>query len=298
MEILDKFREAMIRAGKEDLTVNGYCADLKIFVAWFEQTTGEQFDPKDLTEVDIREFVGYLKTRGRKPSTLARKVAAINCFCKWCVEQSIIPENPVPEISAYTRREAQEPKALSEQELYRLRRSVYKGRNARDIAIFEVLANTGIRVSELCALKVEDIELSERKGLMRIQHGKGNKYREVPLNAVARKALTNYLERRGFPKSGYLFVGQRGKMTPGGVYKVLLKYSIPTGIEISPHVLRHTFATELLRRYKIDLPTLKRLLGHSDIRSTAIYTAPNMNDLIRAVDSLAEGNPDAETNYR
>jgi site-specific recombinase XerD len=134
------------------------------------------------------------------------------------------------------------PRSLSEKDFFRLRRSFYKGNNERDIAIFEVLANTGIRVSELCSLKLSDVQISERKGKLIVRCGKGQKYREVPLNSDARKALNEYLKSRADENDERLSLGERGPLTPLGVFRIIKKYARDAGVEVSPYQVRHTFA--------------------------------------------------------
>lgn len=169
--------------------------------------------------------------------------------------------------------------------MYRIRRAVYKAGKPRDIVAFELLANAGLRVSELCRLEIEDVVLSERKGKV-VVRGKGNKYREVPLNVEARKAIRQYLEVRPVSDSNRLILGERGRMTPSGVYRLLQRYASAAGMHVSPHILRRAFATRLLKEVGADLVTVKELLGHQDINMTAIYTRPGMQDMAEAVEKI------------
>jgi len=132
---------------------------------------------------------------------------------------------------------------------------------------------------------MRDVVLSERKGKVAVR-GKGNKYREVPLNVQVRKAVRRYLEVRLASDSNRLILGERAPMTPSGVYRLLQKYADAAGVLMSPHMLRHTFATRLLREARADLVTVKELLGHRDIKTTAIYTKPGIQDMAEAVEKL------------
>lgn len=126
-------------------------------------------------------------------------------------------------------------------------RIVEKGKNIRDIAIIKLLLNTGLRVSELCDLTWINIKISPKKGHLKVNHGKGSKRREVPLNKDARKALQDlgYNQHKGSLEN--VFIGQRGAMTPRGVESMLKKYVLHTDLEaISPHQLRHTFCKNLI----------------------------------------------------
>jgi len=157
----------------------------------------------------------------------------------------------------------------------------------KDIAITELLLNTGIRVSELCNLTMNDVEITERKGIIRVM-GKGRKYREVPLNSEVRKYLKEYLDVRPYNTSEYVFISQKTgtKMTRTAIYEMLKKYGELAGIKVSPHMLRHTFATFSLRNKGVDLRTLQDLLGHEDLNTTARYTKPTMEDKARAVENI------------
>jgi len=279
----DQYRSYLYNKQKSSHTIEGYLADLRYFVDWFEETTGENFDAHSVTEVDVKQYASYMRTvKKLKPATVSRRIRALNNFFDWLVEVKVIPSNPT--LGVRLPKERRKPKALSPQELYRLRRAVYKSRNARDIAILEVLVGAGLRVSELCTLDLSDLEIFERKGTARVR-GKGDKYREVPLNSDVRHAITNYLKERG-STPGRLFLGQRGPMTPSGVFRTLQKYARQAGLAVSPHTLRHTFATGLLRA-GTDLVTVKELLGHEDINTTAIYTGPTQEVMEEAVERLS-----------
>jgi site-specific recombinase XerD len=162
----------------------------------------------------------------------------------------------------------------------------YMGANKRDIAIFELMINTGLREAEVCNLQLSDVIISDRKGTVIVRSGKGEKYREIPLNAIARKAISDYLEVRQ-DKSDYLFVSNKsGCLSRSQLYRIIRKYSDIARVKAYPHMLRHTFATKLLRESNIDLVTVKELLGHASINTTAIYTKANRNDMEKAVETL------------
>lgn len=283
--MFQEYRDYLASRTSSSQTARGYASDVTFFARWFENTLGETFSPDRITPVDVREYVSYLTAvKRQKPASIARKVRVLKNFFDWLVGTGRVKANPVVGINL-PREARRPPKSLTEQELYKIRRAVYRADNARDIAVFELLANTGLRVSELCSLEVGDIVLSERKGKVAVR-GKGNKYREVPLNAQARKAVRGYLEVRPVSECNRLILGERGPMTPSGVYRLLRKYANAAGVRVSPHMLGHTFATRLLREAGADLVTVKELLGHQDINTTAIYTKPSAQDMEEAVDKL------------
>ena len=195
-------------------------------------------------------------------------------------------DDPTDEIKGVSQVKAA-PKALNRLELRRLLREVHKAGDKRDIALVEVLANTGLRVGELAKLAFHDLELSERKGKLAVRSGKGAKYREVPLNADARRALHEYLGLWAWEGERPLFLGQRGNaLTPSAIWRVVKKYGERAGLAISPHTLRHTFGTRLVRRKGIHLVTVAAMMGHESLDTTAIYTQPSEEDMTEAVETL------------
>ena len=274
--------------GKSPQTIKGYISDLRRFRDWFAQTNGEAFTPQGITLLDVRAYQSYLVTVTRfKPSTVNRRLAALAKYCRWAKAQGLIQGDPTDGVKGVSQVQAA-PKALSSLELCRLLREVHKGGKARDIAILEVLANTGLRVGELAGLTLEDVEMSARKGRLTVRSGKGTKYRRVPLNADARRAIREYLEIRPNVEDDHLFISQRGSgLTSSAIWRVVKKYGRRAGLEISPHTLRHTFGTRLVRSKGVDLVTVAVMMGHESVETTAIYTQPSEEDMAEAVETLS-----------
>lgn len=284
--ILTEFRQELIREEKSMHTIRAYVRDVEEFMQWFEETVGE-FSPGQITVVDVQEFKSYLyNVKRNKPVSVNRKLSALESFCEFLVSTGHLKDSPAAKVKKIKQQKAAEVAALSNSELYRLKRMFYLEGNKRDIAIFELMINTGLRESEVCNLKLDDIVMSERKGVVIVRSGKGEKYREVPLNANVRRAIQAYLEVR--PNRGnYLFVSNKSeRLSESQLYRIIRKYADMAGVKAHPHMLRHTFATKLLREGKIDLPTLQNLLGHANINTTAIYTRATMQDLEKAVEIL------------
>lgn len=284
-----EFAQALVREGKSPLTVRNYLHDLEHFAAWFAQSNGEPFAPSAITPLDVRAYKSHLVAVAKfKPATVNRRLAALAKYCRWARAEGLLREDPTAEVKGVSQVKAA-PKALSALELRRLLREVHKGGNARDIAIVEVLANTGLRVGELAKLTLADVALSERKGTVTVRAGKGAKYRQVPLNADARRALANYLQVRPRSAEARLFLGQRDEaLTPSGIWRVVKKYGQRAGVELSPHTLRHTFGTRLVREKGVDLVTVAAMMGHESLDTTAIYTRPSQEDMAEAAEKLAE----------
>ena len=184
----------------------------------------------------------------------------------------------------------QAPKSLPKREVDRLVRQAERAGGKRDPAVLEVLRHTGVRVGELCALRLGDVVIGERKGTLTVRSGKGGKYRRVPLNADARRALTAYLAVRPAAADDRLFRGTGGRpLGPQGVADLVAKHARRAGLEdVTPHTLRHTFARRLLDE-GASLVDVAALLGHEKLETTAVYTQPHPRDLERAVERLAAG---------
>ena len=232
-----------------------------------------------VTRDDIVSFLAVERDKGMKGSTRARRAAAVRMFFRQLKERRQIPVDPA-ELLDLPKKALALPRVLSEEEVARLLDEV-KGedpRSLRDRAILETLYGCGLRVSELCELR-RDAFVADGE-LVRI-FGKGSKERLVPLGGAAARALTRYFEggresfTRGDLHEQHVFVTRLGKpFTRQGVFKIIKERAAAVGIaadRISPHVLRHCFASHMLAR-GADIRVIQELLGHADIGTTQIYT--------------------------
>ncbi len=149
-----------------------------------------------------------LNATQRKPAGVNRATSSIAAFCDWAQESGLIHESPASHIPQAAQVKTP-PKALTDKELNRLFRTVHQSGHKRDIAIVELVVGTGLRIGEVAALTVADIEMSDRKGLLTVRHGKGGKYRQVPLNKDVREAFHDYLRERPDDAQA-LFLSQKG----------------------------------------------------------------------------------------
>jgi len=288
-------------------TVAAYRHDLAAFFDWLRQQVGHDVPPVEVTPFDVQKYRDHLVASGRKPATVNRALAALRAFFAWAVETGRGATNPAAGVRGI-RQARRVPKALTPQEVYRLQREAAARRQVaeakagpgrvtptvvnarRDEALLNLLLYTGLRVSEAAALRVEDVVLNERSGKVIVRAGKGRKYREVPLHREARETLRAYLEVRCAPcdpaPCDHLFVGQRGPLGVRGIQMRLRALGEAAGVEVTPHRLRHTFATRLLREAGADLVTVAVLLGHESVATTAIYTQPDEADLVKVVEEL------------
>lgn len=286
-EILNAFGQYL--RGEKDAssaTVRAYLTDLKKFFRWYYETTGDAARIDAIGPLDIAEFKRHMLNQNRKPATINRALASLSTFFIWAVQQGHAAQNPasgvkpVPEVRPA-------PKALGRRELWALMRAVQKSGRERDIAIVTVLVHTGLRVSELCALTTEDVVLRERSGTLVVRSGKGNKRREIPLNATARNALKEWFAVRG-EAPGPLFTSQKdGPLSSRAVEYLISKYAYEARLDyVTPHTLRHTFCKSLIDAGE-SLDRVAVLAGHSNLNTTARYTKPTENDLQKAVERLA-----------
>jgi site-specific recombinase XerD len=273
--------------GISPYTVRGYLRDLNKFAAWFESTNGEPMRLRDVTPIDVRDYKAHLQTvKKYKPSTINRRLAALRSYFSWAIDEGLLAEDPVRVRNVEEPQTA--PRSIHEREYHRLLRAAQKDGSKRDVAIIQILRHSGLRVGELCALELGDVQMSERKGKVIVQSGKGQRYREVPLNLDARRALEEYLsEERLNVDDGHIFIGQRGNaLTESAVQDVVRKYGELAKLDgVTPHVLRHTFAKSLIDK-GVDLVSVKHLMGHKRLDSTARYTKPSKRDLEIAVARL------------
>lgn len=285
--IIENFKNALRSEDKSEKTIENYIKDIELFFKWIEETTGEDLKIEYINDFEIQQYRSYLlNVKKYKPSTVNRKLSSIKKFCRWALNQNLLREDPTKEIKNVRTNELDTaPKSLSKHDETKLRRYIHRWNNKRDIAIFELLINTGIRISELINLTIDDVEISERKGILRII-GKGSKYRIVPLNADARRYLKQYLKVRPKDRSRKLFISQKGGgLSRTSVFEMIKKYGELAGVNVHPHMLRHTFATKLVRE-GTDLSLVQSLLGHKTIQTTVRYTKPSEEEKQRAVESL------------
>ena len=304
MDIWKDFKNYLREADKSPLTVKGYVTDLTLFSRWFEQTNGEEFSPQTVTPTDIREYRHFLLTvERRKASTINRRLAALSVYLNWAISQGLIEHNPVRNIRS-VKQAAAGPNWLSKQEQYALQRAIekdvqlarlrypkrWKGRQ-RDAALVIFLLNTGLRLHETLNLRLTDIQLTERKGQVSVQQGKGRKQRTVPLNMNARKALQDWLNVRPAPsENSYIFLplecDSHNALSGRSVQRVVRRLGQDAGLlELSPHTLRHTFAKNLVNS-GVSLEKVAALLGHANLNTTRIYITPSQQDLAVAVEQL------------
>ena len=262
-----------IEKGLSENTVDAYSADLRQFRKFLAKYK------LSLADVDVQDIALYLKElegQSIAPRSRARKISSLRSFFDYLVDEQAVANNPCAYV-AMPKTAAKLPQILSEQEVLSLldAPTLDKPAGYRDRAMLEVMYGSGLRVSELVGLNVGDID---ELGFVRCL-GKGNKERIIPIGSHALQAASDYLKyARGRlvtnPRERALFVNARGsRLTRQGFWKILKGWAKAAGIkkEISPHMIRHSFATHLLR-HGADLRSVQEMLGHADLTTTQIYT--------------------------
>ena len=263
-----------VERGLAQNTVEAYSRDLEKFQQ-FLQKSGWNF--ADAGPTGIRKFLLWLEQQELEGRTIARQIVSLRNFYRYLRRESLVPSNPTENLES-PRIWKVLPKYLSLEEVEKLlaQPSAETPLEIRGRAMLEMLYGTGLRVSELASLRVADMNLEA--GYV-CTLGKGNKQRIVPVGRAAIAAVEKYCAGSrarllGSGLSPYLFVSRRGsRLTRQGVWLLLSRYGKLAGIRkrITPHLLRHSFATHMLAR-GADLRSLQMMLGHSDISTTQIYT--------------------------
>lgn len=273
-ELNQFYQHLAAERGLAPLTVAAYASDLQDFWAFLESRDCAGWVAVGLG--DLQAYLRALEGRGLSARSRARKLSALRMFFRFLQREAMVPANPLDTLDS-PRLPQRLPQVLSEADVAALLAAPDNATPAgqRDAALLEVLYATGLRVSELVGLTLKQLDL--RRGVVR-PLGKGSKERVVPMVAPAVEKLELYLSK-GRPRllggkdSPYLFVNRRaGRLTRQGFWKILKQYALKAGVpDLSPHTLRHSFATHLLSR-GANLRVLQLLLGHADLTTTQLYT--------------------------
>lgn len=266
-------------------TVSSYMRDIRQFSEWL-QSSGDT-DILSVTQLNISEYLAFLQEQGKSGATVSRVLASLKNFYAYLVSTGFLETSPVSSDIHVDRGEKKLPQILTGKEVETLlaQPSTSDAKGLRDKAMLEVMYATGIRVTELIDLNVEDVNLE--LGILKC--GSAKKNRSIPLYPAALRALAVYVKEVRFamvadPGERALFVNVGGsRMSRQGFWKILKFYQAKAGIEkeITPHTLRHSFAVHLLEN-GADLGSLQELMGHSDISSTQMYTHM-INQKLRSV---------------
>lgn len=266
-------------------TVSSYLRDIRQFSEWLHRSLDTEL--LDASELNISDYLTYLRDCGRSGATISRTLASIKNFFLYLVSTGFLEDSPIHTDIHVDRGEKKLPQILTgkEVELLLAQPACVDAKGFRDKAMLEVMYATGIRVTELIELNLDDINLE----LGTLKCSSSKKSRSIPLYPAALRALAVYMKEVrpsmvADPEEEALFVNVGGsRMSRQGFWKILKFYQVKAGIEkdITPHMLRHSFAVHLLEN-GADLGSLQELMGHSDISSTQVYTQM-INQKLRSV---------------
>jgi integrase/recombinase XerC len=271
-----------VEKSASNLTLVSYRTDLKQFfdfMAGYQQVKADEIAVDTLNHRMVREYISHMQNREFSRATMARKLASLRSFVKYLCRENILQGNPIAHVST-PKQEKRLPRFLYPIETSLLMEvpNTEKAAGMRDKAILETLYASGVRVSELVGINLVDLDLNEEWIKIR---GKGNKERLAPLGRLAKEALVNYIERgrpyllvKGDTGTDALFLNKFGnRLSARSIRNIINKYVEQVAINqrVSPHTLRHTFATDLLNG-GADLRSVQELLGHVKLSTTQIYT--------------------------
>ena len=247
-------------------TLLNYRLDLEAFFVFL----GNE-DVKAVDYPALRRFLAELRLKARKPRTVARKLSALRSFFKYLQREGVVDKNPAALVQT-PKLDKVLPHFMTEQDAVRLMDSPSQDKTSdlRDKAIFETLYSTGIRVSELVGLSLRDVDLISNSIKV---FGKGKKERLVPIGDKACEAIQAYLDARGVKSEAVFLNKSGGRLTARSVRNIINKHITHQAMaqKVHPHMLRHSFATHMLD-HGADLRSVQELLGHSDVKTTMIYT--------------------------
>lgn len=281
-------RYLQVERNLSEKTRRAYQFDLQKFYEYIVRQKGRAPQVQQIDAAMIRDWMHYLQLeRSYKATTLSRTISTLRAFFRFCMNRKLVTANPAEGLH--------NPKQVRKLPIYLIESELKKLLDApqtdnpmehRDYAILMTLGFTGFRLQELVGLNLDDVDFE--RGTIKV-FGKGRKERLVPMNKLVRRALEEYLNVRPHVESKAVFLNKFGRRLSGrSVENIVKKYVRRAGIggkKISPHKLRHTFAT-LLHMKDVDILEIKDLLGHASITSTQIYTHTNPSRLRDAVGTL------------
>lgn len=280
--------------GQPELTVKAYKSDLTMFEAWYILTNTTLPEIRTVTPMDVRDYRNDMVSRNLSPATINRRLCAIRVAYNWYVANRIVDINPGNGVRGLTEKTTP-PRWLDHKQVNAFLRQLERDyqtantQNRREIAlrmgvICNLILNSGLRVGELCGLRLHNIDLSSRTATLTII-GKGSKERVIPLNRIAVKQLELWLlDHTPQNRNDPIFT----RVSPRGIEKHLTGVSNRAGLGfvVTPHSLRHTFAHNLINS-GVTLDVVATILGHDRLDTTRLYTKPGELDLARAVDKIA-----------
>lgn len=270
-------------------TIEGYTKDLRIFLKYLDGNGQGDIPVEKITSGHLSDYLRYLtKEKNLRPNTVKRRLIALKSFFNFLVESEYLEQNPAADLPR-PRLPQKHPRYLCKEEVEKMLATFPDDQSPsalRDKTALMCLYYTGVRAKELVGLKKEDIDFKEK--MVAVKKGKGGRFRRVPLHPLLESQLKKYLAEAPGLVNGYLFCNRQGlPISTDYVHHFVEECARTAGLKkkVTPHMLRHTFATHLYRQ-GVNIFTLAKLLGHAELRSTSIYTHTDLEHLRQAVEKL------------
>lgn len=293
------FKIFMIETDKSTRTVETYLENVKAFLDFSFNQEGSPESVAAITSIDVIEYRSFCMSKNNSVQTINLRLSSLNAYFGFLITKGIITNTPMQSIkklksnnvSSFSKR------TFDLHTFKAIRRLFYREMNPLHICIFELLAKTGLRASELCNLKTSDFghqifDPNARSGKVSLV-GKGNRYREIPLNSEVRNAIREWInlkEKKGIISEYLLVSERRTKFTTGGLRAIIRHYHkrVPGCEKYSLHSYRHYFATSLLRGDPpVDIVIISILMGHASVTTTRCYVNASYSDLEHAIEKIS-----------
>jgi len=287
-------------------TTKKYVQAVTGFLAWYEHAWPEQVTLDALTPISLVGYRNHLQHEQRlATTTINLRINALRAWCAWLCEEGYLSTNPAARFHLVEHQHTSKREGLTPAQIHAFLHEAQRSRHPeRNTAIVQLLLQTGLRVDECAQLRYEDITYGERSGMILVRAGKGNKAREVPLNASVRQALADYIAPRlgiaptvkaaaatWVSLNGPLWHSQKGeKLSTAAIQRMIGELVRQAGSrvpeEASAHTLRHTFARNYLSQYPGDIVGLAAILGHSSLDTTRLYGEPTVSQLAQRMEHM------------
>lgn len=291
-DLINSYATWLAAQGKRPETIRAYVSRMRAFANWCEQRDGA-FRPEDVTPLDLHDWRSYLETvRRQAPLTVNKAIAALKTFWAYLLDCGAVNVDPTKVLHMQATALTQlTPRWLTRQQQAKLLHAISKRGDAwiraRDIAAAQLMLQGGLRIGEVAALDVEDVDL--RRGTITVRSGKGGRYRIVPANRDVSKAVEAWMEIRGSAGCQALLLSKKGKrpLSDRGLEYILRHYLDAIGLQdATVHCLRHSFAKNLVDT-GTPIQVVAQLAGHESLRTTRRYVTPSEADLRKAVEGIS-----------
>jgi len=281
--MINLFEKKMREENKSDNTIKNYLYDLKHFETFLPHPTGDA--PSFSLQKVVREYRQQIEKSGLSPSTLNRRIQSLRTYFNVLVDEGIIEENPALAVKTKAVAKQNDTKWLERPQVKAIFRAVAeiesKSKRMQQRAIISVLVNTGIRVQELCDLKLKDLDYESE--MLTVTDGKGDKFRRVPFNRATQQAVRDYMKYRKFPDGEYVFQSERSEqMTTRAIQHITKKICENLNFNFTVHQLRHTALKNIANATgKIEI--VATVAGHDNVNTSKRYIEPSMKEIAEAM---------------